>query len=634
MLMANYKEQIAKSGELLRAFRKDKGLFNKEKDILELCKQRYQMCWSQIHEVLVPKKTDAGEKEIRDIIKGIFALDLPVCEAKIDRFKRAIEAYEKRKDADNVELCYQYLQEWLMLYENNYALVAFRSFEHFGLFMEWDSKEKDRVWQPSLDPYNDGGYTGVSKPFFYFFNQMVLQKNIRFISKQMFTGGGKSRSNQFAFAWLLGIDSDNDILDVLGNPTLVLTNAKGTMELMISKRFAQVFPRFQKYHEMDGDIKGNMFSVCRLKEGELTLADSNKPLNLKVISKQTSVDGIRVRYLFLDDVCRSCDANNLKQHEIDIGNFWNSWWKRNYGTDDFYVVVSGTAYSVFDILSHLISYYSGGKMYRTAQNKYTYANEKGDCIFIKIPKIDFDFDRSTYPQKFPYEEAIKIRERDEASFEAMEQQNPQNPATSPLCYEKIRTYETLPEGLSDFSYALLDPARSGKNFVSMGIHRVRKEIDKFNTEIECHYLTDCVFQLKLMEELYDEICDKIEQHHIIRLHIENNTDTSLAFLIEKMLHEREIYFCVISESFSSENKEEKIREMVYNSEGYFKRVMVYPAMKLYAPSSQMGKFMMFFTAYDYEKPPAYDDSIDEECMYIDTFVKKTKKSNKPKIIQM
>lgn len=599
---------------------------------MELIQQRYGLNYSQIHEYLAPKKTEKSESEIQNLVKEIFTLDLPVCEVKIKRFRDAIEVYQKRKDEANVDLCYKYLQEWLQLYEDDYALVAFRSFEHFGLFMEWDIKPKDRVWQPSMDPYNDGGYTGVSKPFFYFFNQMVIKKDLKFISKQMFTGGGKSRSNQFAFAWLLGIDQDNDILDVLGNPTLVLTNAKGTMELMIQKRYAKVFPVFLKYHEMDGDIKNNMFSVCRLKDGELTLADSNKPLNLKVISKQTSVDGIRVRYLFLDDVCRSCDANNLKQHQIDINNFWNSWWKRNYGTDDFYVVASGTAYSVFDILSHLIAYYSKGKIIRTQQNKYTYINENQDCVFIKIPKIDFDFDRSTYPQKFPYEEAMKIRDRDASSFEAMEQQNPQNPETSPLCYEKLQTYTLLPEGLSDGAFACLDPARTGKNFVTMGIHRVKKEIDKFNNEIERHYLVDCVFQLKIMEELYGEICDKIEHHHIIRLHIENNTDTSLAYLIEKMLGERGITFCEITESFSSTNKEEKIRELVYSNEGYFKKQMVYPSMELYAPSSQMGKFMMFFTAYDYERPPEYDDSIDEECMYIQRFIQKKEKKTKMRLL--
>ena len=634
MVEVGYKDELAKSLEVLKAVRKDRDVFSQEEAVLDLMKSRYEMCRVQIHEVLAPSRSVGAEKEIQGLIKDIFAVDLGICESKISRFKIAVEHYKKTRDEEKVEGCYQYLQEWLILYEGFYALVAFRHLEYFALFMEWDKRESDRVWFPSLDPYGDGGYTGVSKPFFYYFNQMVLKKNIKFISKQMFTGGGKSYSNQFAIAWLLGIDQDNDVLDVLGNPTLVLNNTKGIVEIMTNPRFAKVFPEFQKYFDAEGNPRDNMFSVCRMKDGELTLECSKKPLNVKVISKQTSIDGIRVRYLFLDDVCKSIDANNLKQHQIDIDNFWNSWWKRNYGTDDFYIVASGTAYSVNDILSHLIAYYSKGKMQRTKINKYTYESLDGDCIFIKIPKIDDDFDRSTYPQKFPYAEAIRIKERNLASFMAMEQQQPQNPETSPLCYEKICTYEKIPEGLREGAFACLDPARTGKNYVTMGIHRVRKEIDKYGVEIEKHYLVDCIFQLKQMQDVYEEICEKILHHHIIRLHIENNTDTSLKFLLEKMLHERGIMFCEISESFSSENKEEKMREMVYGLEGYFKNQMVYPAMNLYAPSSQMGKFMLYFTSYDYYKPIEYDDSIDEECMYIDAFVVKKKQLAKATILRV
>jgi hypothetical protein len=357
-------------------------------------------------------------------------------------------------------------------------------------------------------------------------------------------------------------------------------------------------------------------------------------MNVKVISKDTSVDGIRVRYLFLDDVCRSKDAQNLKQHQIDINNYWNSWWKRNYGTDDFFVVAGGTAYSVYDILSHLISYYSNGKIFRTKEFKYAYKNQKCDCVFIKIPKIDFDYNRSTYPSKFPYEEAMKIRDRDLASFEAMEQQNPQNPETTPLSWDKLNTYDELPEGISEFAYAVLDPARTGKNYVTMGIHRVREETDKYGSKVEIHYLVDCIFQLRQMEELYNEICDKVEKHHIIKLHIENNTDTSLGYLIEKMLHERGTMFCEVSESFSTENKEEKIRELVYSSQGYFKNQMRYPCMQMYAPSSQMGKFMTYITAYDYNVKMEYDDSIDEECMYIKRFVQKKETKAKVQLLQL
>jgi hypothetical protein len=116
-------------------------------------------------------------------------------------------------------------------------------------------------------------------------------------------------------------------LKVLGNPTLVMTTTKTIVDIMTKPFYARVFPKFAKYFA-NGENPLNMFSVCRNKEGELTLADSNKPMNVKVISKDTSVDGIRVRFLFLDDICRSKDAQNLKQHQIDINNYWNSWWKQ------------------------------------------------------------------------------------------------------------------------------------------------------------------------------------------------------------------------------------------------------------------------------------------------------------------
>ena len=602
--------------------------------MLILEQERYRLYRSQIHDYLAPQKKQVAEQEIQDRVKEIVRYDLPICRIKIERFKNAIPIYERKKDVKGVNLCYRYLQEWLDLYELNYALVSFRSLEHFALFMEWEKPENEKVWTISIDPHNDGGYTGVTKPFFYNFNRMVLKKDIKFISKQMFTGGGKSYSNQFAISWLLGIDQNNDVLDVLGNPTLVLTNARGIVNIMTNPKFAKVFPNFQKFHDMGGDIARNMFSVCRLKEGELTLADSTKTLNVKIISKDTPIDGIRVRYLFLDDVCRSKDATNLKQHTIDINNFWNSWYKRNYGTDDFYIVISGTAYNVNDIMSHLIAYFTKGKMQRTKENKYTYQSLDGTSIIIKIPKIDDDLNRSTFPQKFPYKDALEARDRDYNTFMAMEQQQPQNPETSPLCYEKINTYSEIPSDLTNYAYAVLDPARTGKNYVSMPIKRIREEIDKFGAKIKVHYLVDCIFQLKQMADLYSEICDKVEHHHIIRLHIENNTDTSLKFLIEKLLHERGITFCVVSESFSTENKEERMRELVYSNEGYFKTQMCYPEMQLHAPSSQMGKYMLYLTSYDYYQKMEYDDSIDSECMYIEKFVSQNSGINKAVILKV
>ena len=1020
MKTGNYETQIKKTAELLKAFRKDKNLFNKEKEILDICKQRYQMCWSQIHENLALKKTEKAENEIQEIIKGIFSLDLPICESKIDRFKNAIEAYEKRKDTENVEKCYQYMQEWLMLYENNYALVAFRHLEYYCNFMEFDKKDNEKVWKYSLDPYGDGGYTGVNKGFFYYFNQMVLKKDIKFISKQQSTGTGKcvlsstqvltpsgmkkiadlqvgdyvcsmknnevcnrritgkwytkkkqikittrgasitvspehrlytqrgyieaqdikqsdylyrlckefnpnkeyrisedelvfvscmlfdghckypnygfskmpntkifkrfvnslknlgikysirkkqgtecktcrvfqnekiarnilhkygldgklskekrlpkqffdmslenkfkfiglmfatdgyickksdcgitlsskeliddirllldtcgiyshishknikldcnnfdawvlgipneymeivykycycydkddileefydfnfnkerkpysnntgypkelfeknvefrrvvrkqwarnktfkrsfveefnekthtlddivykdfiweqiktiefideevdmidieveethnfiannivshnSYSNAFAISWLLGIEPENDILIVLGNPSLVLNNVKSIVQLIKNPKFAKVFPEFNKYLEIVEDKKGNqieqvsdsIFSTCRAKDGELTLADSSKPVNVKVISKDTPIDGIRVRYLFLDDICRSKDAGNMKQHETDINNFWNSWWKRNYNTEDFYVILGCTAYSIFDIASQLISYYSKGKMKPSPINKYSYLSLDEKCVFIKVPKIDEDFDRSTYPQKFSYEEAIKIKERDYRSFMAMEQQKPLPPENSPFYIENLNSYDVIPEeNRSEFCWASLDTARVGYDYNSMPIFV--KVDEKF-------YLKDCLYLNEPMEKVYGKIVEKIIQHKITKLVIEKNIDTSLKALLDKMLAEQGIAYCDIIEVYATIKKEEKI----YNMENTIKNYIVFPNMHLYSYSSQMGKFMNDVFGFSYTHKNEHDDSIDSIATFCQRMIIQPQAKTKAKLL--
>lgn len=606
MAVANYKEEIIETINILKQFRKSKTLFSQEEDILALMQERYRLYYSQIHKYLAPQKKDSTEQEIQERIKEIFKYDLPICEIKIQKFQDAIPIYEKRKDKEKVNLCYKFLTEWLDLYEKDYALVAFRSLEHYALYMEWDKRDKDKVWKYSLDPYNDGGYTGVNKGFFFYFNQMVLKKDIKFISKQQSTGTGKSHSNHYAISWLLGVDPNNDILVVLGNPALVLTNIKTIVELMKNPRFIKVFPEYEKYLEVTEDKNGNiiekvsdnMFSTCRAKEGELTLADSTKPVNIKVISKDTPIDGIRVRFLFLDDICRSKDAGNMKQHETDIKNFWNSWWKRNYNTEDFYVILGCTAYSIFDIASQLISYYSKGKMKRSAINKYSYLSLDESCVFIKVPKIDDDLDRSTYPQKFSYEEAIKIKERDYRSFMAMEQQQPLPPENSPFYIENLHTYDVIPEeGRSEFCWASLDTARVGYDYNSMPI---------FAKVGDNYYLKDCLYLNEPMEKVYGKIVEKIIQHRITKLVVEKNIDTSLKALLDKMLAEQGIGYCEIIEVYATIKKEEKI----YNMENTIKNYIIFPNMHLYSYSSQMGKFMNDVFGFSYTHKNEHDDSID------------------------
>ena len=625
--MANYREQIAKSGELLRAFRKSKELFNKEKEILELCKQRHQMCWSQIHEVLVPKKTDAGENEIRDIIKGIFALDLPICEAKIDRFKRAIEVYEKRKDADNVELCYQYLQEWLMLYDDNYALVAFRSLEHFALYTEWDKADRDKFWKYSIDTFGDNGWSGCTKGFFFYGNQMVLDNKIKFMLKRMPTSFGKSFSDSVMISFIFGCDRTEQVIKVVGNRSLPAKCTKQVVDIMCSQRYRKVFPEYNIGIDEEKEISMQIFSTCSIKDGILTIKDCGRDTSYESFSKETKRDGIRGGWLFLDDIVQRKEIMNLKQHEIDLDDFDGTWKKRSRDENTFRIVVGGTSYDCGDLLQVLLYRYSKGKVKPSPINKWTQLSLDEDAVFVTVRKLD-ENDQLTFPQKTVLSSVLADRQNNPTLFKAMDLQEPVAPEDTPFYWDYIRQYEFIPsENCAEFCYASLDPARTGDNYVSMPICKIVKEIDKDGMTVERHYLVDCLYMKTPMDTVYGFICELVEKHHIIKLHIERNTDTSLKFLLDKMMKERDIAFCEVTEVYSTKNKEDRI----YASETLIKNKMVFPRRELYSLASQMGQFMQHITAYKY-KGSAYDDSIDAVGLYIDKFVNDNNKKVKAKLL--
>jgi hypothetical protein len=107
------------------------------------------------------------------------------------------------------------------------------------------------------------------------------------------------------------------------------------------------------------------------------------------------------------------------------------------------------------------------------------------------------------------------------------------------------------------------------------------------------------------------------------LHIERNTDTSLAELLKMKLAERGINYCNITEVYTYKHKEDKI----YDNEEAIKSTMVFPEFGLYAQGSEMGKFMKYLTSYSYKEKNLYDDSIDSVSMYSEKFIAFKVKSN-------
>lgn len=184
-------------------------------------------------------------------------------------------------------------------------------------------------------------------------------------------------------------------------------------------------------------------------------------------------------------------------------------------------------------------------------------------------------------------------------------------------FDRLPVNEDGTPAYSNYSLAVLDTTRRGKDNASMPICK---------TDGRIYYCFDVIFKKKAMTDLYEEIIGKIEEHHITWLVIENNTDTSLKVLLDKMLEERGIYYCSITEKYNTVKKEKRIKD----NQGTIRKLMYFKKKGDYKPNSDYGRFMKNITTYSFDYPTRTDDGIDSCALFTTEIILERGKPNKPK----
>ena len=611
--MDNIGEIVRESCVAFSEMRKNAKYLDSDEYVLAASDTLYRVMHSQIHGYLAQLRDNEGESEIRKHIEYVCKFVLPTLRDKLKKTAALADKVKKEKFTDETKERLLKFQEiyaaYGKLYEDFYALSAFRNIEHFALYMEWGMPENDKVWKYNLDCF---------KGFWYYADKMVLDGTVKYLEKQCPTGYGKTFADTVLIAYIFGVDINADILKIVGNPSLITDITTKLVKYMCKPNYAKVFPY---YAQFEGD-KEKMFDVRR--EGgnnqvaKLLIHGSAKGTSFLLANKDTPVDGGRYKYRFYDDITRSKDKGNINMHEKDIERYQDQWKKRKYDDNNSFEVFSGTTYHIYDFLSTIKRKYGGDTAKQSKINKYTKFNARHKAVFVSVPKLDWDTDESTYPHKYTTEEARADRLADYNTFMAMDMQEPMPIEGCAFSYDNLLTYKVIPhieeEKDEESCWSMLDPARTGANYIAMAI--CLPIGDK-------HYLKDCIFEMKPMEKIYPTIIHKIEQHHITRLHIECNTDTSLATLLRGMLYERGIDYCNITEVYSYKHKEDKI----YDNEAAIKSSIVFPEFGMYAQGSEMGKFMKYLTSFSYTQHNAFDDSIDVISMYAQKFISFKKRQN-------
>ena len=488
-------------------------------------------------------------------------------------------------------------------YRAFFAFVARRSLEHFIIFMEWDKSSARQVYLNRKE---------VLQGFVYYLNKIAFDPKLKYIIASFPPSYGKSFAVNYYTAWTYGLDMNAGNLRISYSEELVNGFSRSIKDLISDPKYAEIFPDFKRFggkcfdKEKDSDwkIKGSDMIVShysRTREGAITGVRANKNIMFDDLTKGKQ------------------EATDSKLH-IGLYDKWKTeWFNRRDGSHVNFIFV-GTMWSPEDILNkvredrEIETEFVPSKLF-----KYTWESKNGETVVIRVPLLD-ENDKSTCEEVMTTKEALFLRETtDEYLFSCVYQQDPIAPSGLVFANENLVKYDIDEVNLQPYSKAVLDPARRGKDNVSMPILR-----QTFDFEESPHCLVDVLYQQKAMTDLYDDIVRMIIENNVIELVIENNIDTSLAYVIETKLHEKGYNLCEIKEKYATKNKEQRIKD----SRGIILKNVRFKERGRYAKNSDYGRFMSDLEKYSFDFANKHDDAPDSLAMYVNEIILEKGKVNK------
>ncbi len=488
-------------------------------------------------------------------------------------------------------------------YKKTYCFCARRDFECFVDYIEWNMPKKVL-----------SNRRNVLKPYVDALNRIAFDDKLQYLIVSYAPSMGKSYLATLFTAWGYGLSINNSVIRMSYSDELVLGFSRTVKGIICSPEFAEIFPLFKLYN-------GKPFEVER--ESDWKIKNANVPKSNHIArTRSGSTTGERATFaIIFDDMTKGAEEANSESVHKGIYDKWNTeWWNRRDSQRCKYIFV-GTMWTPEDILNRIIEDRNKVSPLQETDNPYVMESADKSTIVIRVPMLDKDH-KTTCPEVYPQDIAEQIEQNtDPFLFSCVYQQDPIAPTGREFAWECIRTYTDTPNNLTPNSMATLDTARKGKDNVSMPIFK--------NDNNGNHYLIDAIYKQKPMDDLYDEIIEKIIDNRITTLVIENNIDTSLKNLLTDKLKVKNVFWCTIIEKYNTVKKEERIK----NNRGIVQKQIVFPDKSIVRPNTDMGRMMDNITKYSFDKPNLHDDGIDSVCMYASEIIMGKSTLSKPKAIR-
>lgn len=406
------------------------------------------------------------------------------------------------------------------------------------------------------------------------------------------------------------------ILRVGNEESNILRQSRQTMNMLESNLIIDVYPELAQLVRANG--KYDPYS--KSSEEEWGVRDvKNDPSTTVFKTRDSAINSVRC-YMggIYDDPSRGQEeANNINKHK-EIANKFNGDFKDRFKSqDDMAILLTGTMFNPYDVFSLEIQRAKAKGYYEDKKFANTYiTNDKKTVIIVN--DCEDEYGRSAYPEFISTETLMDKKEAlDPFTYACVWRQRP-IPAEGLLFDDTLLMhYEEFPRSpqglplLTDYAFAYLDPTRrSNKDFLSM-------PICKKHTITGQHYLVDAIFGRKSTKDCYDEIIDKIEEHHIIKFVIEENTSADLETVLKEKLKKRGITYCEITTIYNTINKQQRIADLA----GTTKSNIVFPKKSKFNPKiSQIGNFLHWLGQYSNIDSNNYDDAPDSLCGYTKAFI--------------
>lgn len=488
-----------------------------------------------------------------------------------------------------------HLEEYEKMLKYSYKVGARVSLEHYMVYREWDEPEKEKFFEPR---YN------ILSGYIHYLQEIETNPKFTTLIFNAPSGYGKTYPEKISEAWSYGLDDKGTILALCSNDEVVKGGSRTVIDEIKSEHFGEVFPHL-KYDKEDKDF------FLKETDGNWKLRNCKMLSSYYASTTNSNVVGERAsKRIHIDDLYPDYkEALNQELNKYYLNKSMTVWEKRYVQNKPPKVVITGTLWASGDYIDLKIQQLKKeNKFLPHPKYPYTLISEDGSIAIIQVPALDYETDESTCPEiKSTYELRKERNRMDEYLWETNFQQRPTNPEALAFSYDKLRQYETMPQNDSKSCYSVIDATRkSGKDFFSMPIY---KKLN--NGIINDYYLIDALFTRTATKDMYDDIVDKIIEHHIIMLVIESNVTSELKQAIEQRLEKRNAMFCEIYEKYNTTPKAMRIE----SEKGIIKKQMVFPSKNTYGENTHMGRFMNNLTLYNSSGANANDDAPDSCALF-------------------